>query len=92
MSTNTNRLLAAVLVLQVLTLAGQFGGRAASNDARADLPPDPAAMRLQQTEELKAMNQKLEKMVSILEGGRLEVKVSNLSDVNKNNNNTNAKK
>jgi hypothetical protein len=93
MSTNTNRLLAAVLVLQVLTLAGQFSGRAGSNDARADLPPDPAAMRLQQTEELKAMNEKLGRMVAVLEGGRLEVKVSNLGDINKNNgNNGNAKK
>jgi len=89
MSTNTNRLLAAVLVLQVLTLAGQLGGRAASNEVRADLPPDPAAMRLQQTEELKAMNQKLDRLVSVLESGRLEVKVSNLNDINKNNNNGN---
>jgi hypothetical protein len=87
MSTNTNRLLAAVLVLQVVTLAGQWSGRAASNDARADLPPDPAAMRLQQTEEMKAMNQKLDRLVSILESGRLEVKVSNLGDLNKNANN-----
>ena len=93
MNTSTNRLLAAVLVLQVLTLAGQWGGQAASNTARADLPPDPAAMRLQQTEELKAMNEKLGRMVAVLEGGRLEVKVSNLGDINKNNgNNGNAKK
>jgi hypothetical protein len=92
MSTNTNRLLAAVLVLQVLTLAGQFGGRAASNDARADLPPNPAERQLAQTEELKAINQKLDRLVSVLEGGRLEVKVSNLNDINKNNGNTNAKK
>lgn len=94
MSTNTNRLLAAVLVLQALTLAGQWTGRAGSNDARADLPPDPAAMRLQQTEEMKAMNQKLEKLVSILESGRLEVRVGNLAEINKNNGNNgnNAKK
>ena len=81
MNTSTNRLLAAVLVLQVLTLAGQWGGQAAS--ARADLPPDPAAMRLQQTEELKQLNQKLDKMVTILQSGRLEVRISNLADVNK---------
>ena len=83
MNTSTNRLLAAVLVLQVLTLAGQWGGQAASNTARADLPPDPAAMRLQQTEELKQLNQKLDKMVTILQSGRLEVRISNLADVNK---------
>ena len=89
MSTNTNRLLAAVVVLQVLTLAGQWSGRAGSNDARADLPPDPAAMRLAQTEEMKAMNQKLEKLVSIMESGRLEVRVSNLGEINKNNKDVN---
>ena len=88
MNTSTNRLLAAVLVLQVLTLAGQWGGPIAST-ARADLPPDPAAMRLQQTEELKSLNQKLDKMVSILEGGRLEVKISNLGDLNKPSNGNN---
>ena len=87
MSTNTNRLLAAVLVLQVLTLAGQFSGRAGSTDARADLPPNPAERQLAQTEELKAMNQKLDRLVSVLESGRVEVKVSNLGDINKNNGN-----
>ena len=93
MSTNTNRLLAAVIVLQVLTLAGSWGASYVGT-AKADLPPDPAAMRLQQTEELKAMNQKLERMVAILEGGRLEVRVSNLGEANKNNGNGagNAKK
>ncbi len=92
MSTNTNRLLSAVLVLQVLTLAGQLGGRAGSNDARADLPPNPAERQLAQTEELKAINHKLDRLVSALEGGRLEVRVSNLADINKNNNNGNVKK
>jgi len=89
MSTNTNRLLAAVLVLQVLTIAGQWTGRAGSNDARADLPPDPAAQRIAQTEEIKSMNQKLDRLVSILEGGRLKVEVTNLGDMNKANGNRN---
>ncbi len=83
MSTNTNRLLSAVLVLQVLTLAGQWAGHAGSNAARADLPPDPGAQRVAQTEELKSMNQKLDRLVTLLESGRVEVKVSNLGDVNK---------
>ena len=93
MSTNTNRLLAAVLVLQVVTLAGQWSTRAGSNEARADLPPDPGAQRVAQTEELKAMNQKLDRLVSILESGRLEVKVTNIGDAGKNNaNGTNGRK
>jgi hypothetical protein len=80
---NTNRLLAAVLVLQVITLAGQWGGKPAYlSDARADLP-DPGAQRVAQTEELKSMNQKLDRLVSLMESGRLKVEVTNLGD-NKN--------
>ena len=80
---NTNRLLAAVLVLQVLILAGQWGGKAALvSEARADVPPNPAERQLAQTEELKSINQKLDRLVSILESGRLEVKVSNLDEKN----------
>ena len=75
---NTNRLLAAVLVLQVVTLAGQWGGKPAYvSEVRAELPPDPGAQRLAQTEELKAMNQKLDRLVSALEGGKLKVEVTN---------------
>lgn len=80
---NTNRLLAAVLVLQVVTFAGQWGGKPAYvNDARAELPPDPGAQRIAQTEELRAMNQKLDRLVGLLEGGRLKVEVTNLGDKN----------
>ena len=79
---NTNRLLAAVLVLQVLTLAGSWGATYVT-DARADIP-DPGAQRAAQTEEMKAMNQKLDKLVSLLESGRLKVEVTNIGDVNKN--------
>jgi hypothetical protein len=82
MSTNTNRLLTAVLTLQVLTLAGQWAGH--SNDARADLPPNPAERQIAMTEELKSLNSKMDKLVSLLESGRVEVKISNLGDVNKN--------
>lgn len=75
---NTNRLLAAVLVLQVLTVAGQWGGKPAYvSDARADLP-DPGAQRVAQTEELKALNGKMDRLISLLESGRVKVEVSNL--------------
>ena len=86
---NTNRLLAAVLVLQVVTLAGQWGGHAV-RDARADLPPDPGAQRVAQTEELKQVNQNLSRLIGLIESGRVEVKVSNLKDLN--NGNGNARK
>jgi hypothetical protein len=79
---NTNRLLAAVLVLQVLTVAGQWGGKPAYvNDARADIP-DPGAQRVAQTEELKALNGKMDRLISLMESGRLKVEVTNLGDKN----------
>ena len=77
---NTNRLLAAVLVLQVVTLAGQWGGHA--RDARADLPPDPGAQRVAQTEALKSIDSKLERLIGLLDGGRLKVEVTNLPKEN----------
>lgn len=83
MNTTTNRLLAAVLVLQVITLAGQWSGHAGSNEARADLPPDPAAQRIAQTQAMNDISRKLDRLVTILESGRLEVKVSNIGDANK---------
>ena len=75
---NTNRLLAAVVVLQVITLACQFGGRSPFvSEAQADVPPNPAERQLAQTEELKSINGKLERLIGALEGGRLKVEVTN---------------
>jgi hypothetical protein len=79
---NTNRLLAAVLVLQVVTLAGQWGGHA--RDARADLPPDPGAQRVAQTDELKKVNQNLTRLIGLFESGRVEVRVGNIKDLKEN--------
>ena len=80
---NTNRLLAAVLVLQVVTLAGQWGGKPALvSDAHADLPPDPGAQRAAQTEHLKSIDAKLERLIGVLDGGRLKVEVTNLPKEN----------
>lgn len=81
---NTNRLLAAVLVLQVITLAGQWGGKPAYvSDARADLP-DPGAQRVAQTEALRSIDNKLDRLVGLLDG-KLKVEVTNFPE-NKNGN------
>ena len=89
---NTNRLLAAVLVLQFVTLAGQWGGKPAYlSDARADIP-DPGAQRAAQTEALRSIDQKLDRLLSALEGGKLEVKVSNIDQLKNGNGNGAARK
>jgi hypothetical protein len=71
----TNKLLAAVVVLQGLILIGQWsGGTGYLSTARADIP-DPGARQLQMIEQLSLLNTKVEEVVSILQGGQLQVKV-----------------
>lgn len=73
----TNKLLATVVVLQGLILIGQWtGGGNYLSSAQAQVP-DPANRQMQMIEELKSVNQKLDQVVSILQGGDLQVKVAN---------------
>ena len=74
----TAKLLTAVLVLQGLTLLGQWTGQPrGASEALAASPHDrdPASQRAQSVEELKAVNAKLEKLVTLLESGKLRVTV-----------------
>jgi hypothetical protein len=72
------RLLGVVIVLQVLTLAGQWldGGsqRYLTSTAQAQIT-DPGRDRSQMIDELKAMNGKLDRLVELLEGGKVQVRV-----------------
>jgi hypothetical protein len=81
----TQKILTAVLVLQVLTILNQwFGGPISS--ARAQIP-DAGAQQLQIIDELKANNDllkgiddKLDKMVTIFQSGKLQVVLSKPDD------------
>jgi hypothetical protein len=76
-NTNTTpRLLTAVLVLQGLTLVGLWTGQPSAGDARAAIP-DPGAQREAMVAELKVTNEKLDRLVSLLESGKLKVVVEN---------------
>jgi len=76
----TSKLLVAVIILQGLILVGQWtGGHDYLTTARAQLP-DPANRQLQMIDELKEANQKLDKIVSVLDGGTLQVKVAKTDD------------
>jgi hypothetical protein len=70
----TNKLLAIIVVLQGLILMGQWTGHGYLPSAQAQVP-DPANRQMQMIEELKSANAKLEQIVSILQGGDLQVKV-----------------
>jgi hypothetical protein len=81
----THKLLAAILVLQVLTILNQwFGGPISKADAQI---PDAGAQQLQIIDELKSNNDllkgiddKLDKMVTIFQSGKLQVVVSKPDD------------
>ena len=72
---STNRLLAAVLVLQGLTILGQWVSPTWTSPASAQIP-DAGAQRLQMVEELKAMNAKMDRLIGILEDGKLQVRTA----------------
>ena len=69
-----NRLLAVVIVLQGLTLLGQWTGGLRMPAASAQ-NLDPARDRLQMIEEQKATNSKLDRLITLLESGKVQVRV-----------------
>jgi hypothetical protein len=81
----THKLLAAVLVLQVVTILNQwFGGPISTAHAQI---PDAGAQRLEMVEQLKSSNDqlkgigdKLDKLISIFESGKLQVQLSKPDD------------
>ena len=71
----TNRLLAVVVVLQGLLLAGQWLG-APSVLPTAQAQPDPNRDRGLMIDEMKSMNAKMDKLIGILESGNLQVRTA----------------
>ena len=76
---NTPRLLTAVLVLQGITLMSMWTGQPRTSDAHAAIP-DPGAQREAMVAEQKVTNEKLERLVGLLESGKLTVKVDEEED------------
>jgi hypothetical protein len=72
----TTKLLTALVVLQGLTLAGIWSNQNFLPQAAAQ-GVDPGAQRLQQLDELKSINGKLERIAGMLEGGKVQVRVVN---------------
>ena len=71
----TSKLLGVIIVLQVLTLGGQWlGSPSYVTPANAQVT-DPGRDRMQMIDQLKSIDAKLDKMVSILGSGNLQVKV-----------------
>ena len=71
----TSKWLAVIVVLQGMILLGQWtGGRSMLPAALATNElPDPASRQMQMIDELKSTNDKLDKIIALLEGGNLQV-------------------
>jgi hypothetical protein len=78
---NANRLLATILILQVLMLLNQFVSPSLST-ARGQIP-DAGAQQQQIIQQLQSCNDKLDKLASILESGKLQVQVAKPDDSQK---------
>jgi hypothetical protein len=71
-----SKLLGIVIALQVMLLIGQWVGPSAAV-AHADVPlSNPSERQLAMVDELKTLNGKMDKLISVLQSGNLEVKVA----------------
>jgi len=71
--TTTQRLLTAVVALQVVTLLSSWTGNSTIKPAVAGDLPDPGSRQMQMVDELKQLNSKLGRLTDFLESGRLKV-------------------
>jgi hypothetical protein len=80
-ATNTTaKWLGIVVVTQVLILLTLWGAGPSTPIARADGIPDAGQQRDQMIEQMKATNEKLDKLLALLSGGDLQVKVAKPDD------------
>ena len=77
------RVLTVLVVLQALTLAHQWLIPVGPSVAMAQVP-DGGSQRLQMIEEQRATNAKLDRIVALLESGKLQVQAVNANDEKKN--------
>ena len=69
----SQRLLTFVLILQIAILAGQwFGSPKLVSPAQAQIA-NPGADRIEMIDQLKSMNSKLDKLIDVLQSGKVHV-------------------
>ena len=79
-STSTTKMLTVVVVLQSLILLGQWLGSPSVLPAAQAQVPDAGGQRFQMIKELEKLNEKTERMMTLLESGKVTVRVSNMDD------------
>lgn len=73
----SSKILAIIVVLQALILLGQWSGQPALRSAQADTTlPNPGERQIAILDELKTLNGKVDRLIGILQGGDLQVKVA----------------
>jgi hypothetical protein len=75
MCKSTARWLALIVVLQVVTVIGQWVIVPGATPARAQIP-DAGAQQMEIINQLKGSNEKLDRLFTLLNSGNLQVKVS----------------
>jgi hypothetical protein len=79
-STSTAKWLGVIVVLQVITLIGQWvGAPTGATPAHAQLP-DEGAQRNEMINQLKGVNDRLDRLTAVLSSGNLQVKVAKSDD------------
>jgi hypothetical protein len=73
------KLLTLILVLQLFTFFGRWVDWSYVTPTYAQVP-DSGAQRMQMIEQQKATNDKLDKIISMLESGKLQVSVKKVDD------------
>jgi hypothetical protein len=80
-STSTStKLLTVVVVLQSLILLGQWLGSPSVLPAAQAQVPDAGGQRVQMIKELESLNAKTERLITMLESGKVTVRVSNMEE------------
>jgi hypothetical protein len=79
----TTKLLTVVVILQSLILLGQWLGAPSALSAAQAQVPDAGAQRMQIIKELESLNAKNERLIGLLESGKLQVRVTNLDEKKK---------
>ena len=68
--------IALVVTLQIVTVLGQWVGTPRATPAMAQGIPDAGLQRIQIIEQLKGTNDRLDKLIALLSGGKLQVTVA----------------
>jgi hypothetical protein len=77
MRNHTNKFLVAIIALQGMLILGQWSGQPNTAHAKGETTnlPDPGARQLQMIDELKSMNNKLDRLATLVQSGEVTVKV-----------------